>query len=49
MTSFPEPTEPAGSRTAEVFLRYLDYFREPVVAKVSALAEPELRRGPAAR
>lgn len=43
MTSFPEPTDPAGSRT-EVFLRYLDYFRESVVAKVSALAEPELRR-----
>ncbi|MET8121566.1 DUF664 domain-containing protein [Micromonospora sp. NPDC005291] len=43
MTVFPEPTAPAGSRT-EVFLRYLDYFRESVVAKVSALAEPELRR-----
>lgn len=43
MTSFPEPTDPAGSRT-EVFLRYLDYFRESVVAKVSALDESELRR-----
>ncbi|WP_410817889.1 DUF664 domain-containing protein [Micromonospora sp. 050-3] len=43
MTAFPEPTNPAGSRT-EVFLRYLDYFRESVVDKVSALAEPELRR-----
>ncbi|MBM0276274.1 mycothiol transferase [Micromonospora tarensis] len=43
MTSFPEPTTPAGSRT-EVFLRYLDYFRESMVAKVSALDEPELRR-----
>ena len=43
MTSFPEPTDPAGGR-AEVFLTYLDYFRESVVAKVSALAEPELRR-----
>ncbi|WP_030489813.1 DinB family protein [Micromonospora chokoriensis] len=43
MTSFPEPTAPAGSR-AEVFLRYLDYFRESMVAKVSALDEPELRR-----
>src|SRR6185312_14806602 len=38
----PEPTGAAGSRT-EVFLRYLDYFRESVVAKVSALAAPELR------
>ncbi|MEU5670211.1 hypothetical protein ACGF3C_27290 [Micromonospora sp. NPDC047762] len=26
MTSFPDPTDPAGSRT-EVFLRYLDYLR----------------------
>ncbi|MGC4858787.1 DUF664 domain-containing protein [Micromonospora sp. DT41] len=43
MTSFPEPTDPAGGR-AEVFLTYLDYFRESVVAKVSALAEPELWR-----
>ncbi|MEK8105270.1 aldo/keto reductase [Micromonospora sp. M12] len=43
MTSFPEPTDPAGSRT-EVFLRYLDYFRDSVVAKVSALDESELRR-----
>ncbi|WP_433650848.1 DUF664 domain-containing protein [Micromonospora zamorensis] len=43
MIPFPEPTAPAGSRT-EVFLRYLDYFRESTVNKVSALAEPELRR-----
>jgi uncharacterized damage-inducible protein DinB len=43
MTSFPEPTAPAGSR-AEVFLRYLDYFRESMVARVSALDESELRR-----
>ncbi|MCO1593593.1 DinB family protein [Micromonospora sp. RHAY321] len=42
-TVFPEPTVPAGSRT-EVFLRYLDYFRESVLARVSALPEPELRR-----
>ncbi|MFY1615440.1 DUF664 domain-containing protein [Micromonospora sp. WMMD736] len=42
MIPFPEPTAPAGSRT-EVFLRYLDYFRESVVAKVSALDEAELR------
>lgn len=43
MIAFPEPTAPAGSRT-EVFLRYLDYFRESTVDRVSALAEPELRR-----
>ncbi|MGA5309425.1 DUF664 domain-containing protein [Micromonospora taraxaci] len=43
MTSFPEPTAPAGSHT-EVFLRYLDYFRESMVAKVSTLDESELRR-----
>jgi hypothetical protein len=33
---------PAASRT-EVFLRYLDYFRGRVAAKVGALPEPELR------
>ncbi|WP_410809254.1 DinB family protein [Micromonospora sp. 067-2] len=43
MTSFPEPTAPAGSR-GEVFLRYLDYFRESVLDRVSALSESELRR-----
>ncbi|MEU6204656.1 DinB family protein [Micromonospora musae] len=40
---FPEPTVPAAGR-AEVFLRYLDYFRESVVAKLSALPEAEVRR-----
>ncbi|MEV4480673.1 DinB family protein [Micromonospora coxensis] len=40
---FPSPTVPAAGRT-EVFLRYLDYFRETVVAKVSALPEDEVRR-----
>ncbi|WP_432050826.1 DUF664 domain-containing protein [Verrucosispora sp. NA02020] len=39
---FPEPTVPAEGR-AEVFLRYLDYFRESVLAKVSALPEAEAR------
>jgi uncharacterized damage-inducible protein DinB len=34
---------PAAGRT-EVFLRYLDYFRENVLAKVSALPEDELGR-----
>lgn len=41
--AFPTPMEPAAGRTA-VFLRYLDYFRETVLAKVSALSEDELRR-----
>lgn len=40
---FPEPTTPAGSRT-EVFLRYLDYFRDRVAAKLRELPEGELRR-----
>jgi len=40
---FPEPTRPAAGRP-EVFLRYLDYFRESVVAKVAALADDEVRR-----
>lgn len=39
---FPEPTEPAGSR-AEVFLRYLDYFRSRVIDKLEALPAAELR------
>ncbi|GAB1690405.1 DUF664 domain-containing protein [Krasilnikovia sp. M28-CT-15] len=40
---FPSPTDPAAGRT-EVFLRYLDFFRESVVSKVSALPSDELRR-----
>jgi uncharacterized protein DUF664 len=40
---FPEPTIPASSRT-EVFLRYLDYFRDRVTAKLEALPAAELRR-----
>jgi uncharacterized damage-inducible protein DinB len=40
---FPEPTAPAGSR-AELFLRYLDYFRDSVAAKLRELPEGELRR-----
>jgi uncharacterized damage-inducible protein DinB len=43
MMPFPSPTVPAAGRT-EVFLGYLDYFRDNVLAKVSALAEDELRR-----
>lgn len=41
--AFPSPTEPASGRT-EVFLRYLDYFRESVLAKVAALSDDEVRR-----
>jgi uncharacterized damage-inducible protein DinB len=40
---FPEPTAPAGSR-AELFLRYLDYFRDSVAVKLRELPEGELRR-----
>lgn len=39
---FPEPTAPAGSRT-EVFVRYLDYFRDRLAAKLRALPASELR------
>jgi hypothetical protein len=37
--SFPEPTAPAGSR-AEVFVRYLGYFRDRVGAKLRELRRP---------
>jgi hypothetical protein len=40
---FPEPTTPAGSR-AEVFLRYLDYFRSQLAGKLASLPAAELRR-----
>jgi uncharacterized damage-inducible protein DinB len=40
---FPEPTIPAVSRT-EVFLRYLDYFRSRLTAKVESLPADERRR-----
>ncbi len=40
---FPEPTTPAGSR-AEVFLRYLDYFRSRLAAKLESLPAAELTR-----
>lgn len=39
---FPSPTVPAAGRT-EVFLRYLDFFRESTVEKVAALPEGEPR------
>lgn len=40
---FPEPTAPAGSR-AEVFNRYLDYFRDQLARKLRGLPDEELRR-----
>ncbi len=42
MTAFPEPTEPAAA-SAEVFLRYLDYFRDKLIDKIEALPAAELR------
>jgi uncharacterized damage-inducible protein DinB len=39
---FPEPTTPASSRT-EVFVRYLDYFRSQLTAKLAQLPPDELR------
>lgn len=39
---FPSPTIPAASRT-EVFLRYLEYFRSRVVAKLRELPAEALR------
>jgi uncharacterized damage-inducible protein DinB len=39
---FPSPTTPAGSR-AEVFLRYLAYFRDRLEAKLRALPDGDLR------
>jgi uncharacterized damage-inducible protein DinB len=40
---FPEPTDPAASRT-EVFLGYLDYFRSVLVTKIQDLSDDDLRR-----
>ena len=39
---FPSPSVPAADR-AEVFVRYLEFFRESLLAKVSGLPEAELR------
>lgn len=39
---FPSPTQPAGSR-AEVFARYLDYFRSRLVSKLRSLPPGALR------
>ena len=40
--SFPAPTIPADSR-AEVFLRYLDFFRSRVTVKIQAMSDADLR------
>jgi uncharacterized damage-inducible protein DinB len=40
---FPSPTIPADSRS-EVFSRYLEFFRDRLVARVRALPAEELRR-----
>jgi uncharacterized protein DUF664 len=40
--NFPEPTVPRSSR-AEVFLSYLEYFRNSVISRVEALPENEER------
>ena len=40
---FPEVTVPASSR-AQVFLRYLDYFRSRLASKLEELPAAELRR-----
>jgi len=40
---FPEPTAPAASR-AEVFISYLDYFRDQVAGRLRQLPAAELRR-----
>jgi uncharacterized damage-inducible protein DinB len=39
---FPEPTIPAASRT-QVYLRYLDFFRDRLDAKLRSLSDAELR------
>lgn len=42
VATFPSPTAPAASR-ADVHLRYLDYFRAVLVAKLEGLPADELR------
>ena len=42
MTQFPEPSAETGD-PAGLFARYLDYYRDTVVAKVTALSERERR------
>ncbi len=39
---FPEPTEPASTRT-EVLVRYLDYFRDQLASKVGSLSVDDQR------
>jgi hypothetical protein len=40
---FPEPTGPPLPR-GEIFLAYLDYFRDVIVSKLQGLSEDQLRR-----
>jgi uncharacterized damage-inducible protein DinB len=40
---FPEPCLPASSR-ADVFLRYLEYFRSRIVSKLGSMTDGQLRR-----
>jgi uncharacterized damage-inducible protein DinB len=40
---FPSPTEPASSR-ADVFLRYLEFFRDRLISKLEAMPDGELTR-----
>jgi Protein of unknown function (DUF664) len=40
---FPEPWLPASSR-ADVFLRYLEYFRSRIVSKLGSMTDSQLRR-----
>jgi hypothetical protein len=39
---FPSCTDPASS-TADVFVRYLDYFRDRLISKLRSLPAAELR------
>jgi len=40
---FPEPTRDPGATTAEVFLRYLAYYRAVLAEKVQGLTDGDLR------
>jgi hypothetical protein len=41
--AFPEPTENAGATRAEVFLRYLAYYRAVLADKLQGLSDEDLR------
>jgi len=40
---FPSPTHDPAATTAEVFLRYLDFFRDRLISKLRSLPDSELR------